>query len=178
LGLVSFLKNNDKMQNKGDDMHPRTEATLEKLRQVQWFRCVGVRDTEAAEVLCSWREAIENCSSVEWENLCLQAANRYRERLVEHSPQRFEKWYDIALEIKPVTQALVREKTKDVIEANHLPPIFLNSVDWDILHLCMEAEYADVYRPRFFAGQTYWYVKGHFPCGWRGPIPNGKLIIY
>jgi hypothetical protein len=178
LGLVSFLKNNDKMQNNGDDMHPRTEATLEKLRQVQWFRCVGVRDTEAADVLSSWHEAIESCGSAEWEDLCLEAANQYCERLAERSPQRFQTWNDIVLAIKPTALALVQEKTKQVVEANDLPAAFVNAVNWDILHLCMDAEYADVYPPGFFASQAYWYVKGHFPCGWQGQFPEGKLIIY
>lgn len=159
-------------------MHPRTEATLEKLRQPQWFRCVGVRDTDSADVLSSWAEAIEHCSSIEWENLCLEAANQYRERLAERSPEQFKKWNDIALEIKPAAHALVQEKTKQVIEENNLPTVFLDTVDWDIVHLCMEAEYADVYPPGFFASQSYWYVKGHFPCGWKGEFPKGKLIIY
>jgi hypothetical protein len=77
-------------------MHPRTEATLEELKQAQWFRCVGVRDTEAADVLSSWREAVESCSSTEFETLCLEAANQYRARLAERSPQCLEKWNDIA----------------------------------------------------------------------------------
>jgi len=52
-------------------------------------------------------------------------------------------------------------------------------VQWEILGVCMEAEYADVYPPGFYASQAYWYVKGHFPCGWEGgEFPKGKLIIY
>ena len=60
-------------------MHPRTEATLEKLRQAEWFRCVGVHDTDAAEILSSWYEAVESCGSPEWEDLCLEAANHIAE---------------------------------------------------------------------------------------------------
>lgn len=159
-------------------MHPRTEATLEQLRQAQWFRCVGVHDTKAAEVLSSWQEASESCGSPEWEDLCLEAANQYRQRLIERSPQRFQEWNNIVLAIRPKVIALVREKTTPVVEANNLPAIFIHAVNWDILHLCMEAEYADVFPPAFFASQAYWYVKGHFPCGWKGQFPEGKLVIY
>lgn len=80
--------------------------------------------------------------------------------------------------MKPLVQSLVREKTKRVVEENELPKIFLDTIDWDILHVCMEAEYADVYPPGFFASQAYWYVKGHFPCGWVGEFPDGKLVVY
>ena len=159
-------------------MHPRTVATLEQLKQADWFCCVGIRDTEAAEVLSSWYEAIESCSSPEWEHLCLEAANQYRERLVERSPEQFKKWNDIAVEIRPSALALVAEKTKQVIQENNLPKAFLDTVNWDIAHLCMEAEYADIYPPGFFAAQAYWYVNGHFPCGWKGKFPKGKLVIY
>jgi hypothetical protein len=143
-----------------------------------WFRCVGLRDTDSAEVLSSWYQAIESCSSPEWEELCLEATNQYREKLAEKSRERFTKWNEMVLEIRPLTRALVQEKTQPIIEANGLPKVFLDTVDWDILHVCMEAEYADVYPPGFFASQAYWYMKGHFPCGWKGAFPNGKLIIY
>jgi hypothetical protein len=159
-------------------MHPRTAATLDKLQKSQWFSRVGIHDANDAEVLSTWYEAVESCNSPEWEDLCLEAANQYRERLVEKSPSRFSKWNDIVNEIKPATQALVRNKTKGVIEENDLPIGFLHTVDWDILHLCMEAEYADVHPPGFYASQAYWYVSGHFPCGWRGEFPQGHLVIY
>ena len=159
-------------------MHPRTKATLEDLRRVDWFRHVGVRDTEAADILSSWQEAIESCSSLEWENLCLEAVNQYCARLVERSPERFREWNDIVDRVKPLTEELVQEKTKKAIEENDLPQVFLDTVGWDILHLCVEAEYADVYPPGFYASQAFWYVKGHFPCGWKGEFPEGRLVIY
>jgi len=159
-------------------MHPNTIATLDELRQAHWFNKVGLVDTAAAKVLSSWEEAVAFCGSPEWEDLCLEAANQYRERLLERSPQRFARWNDIVDEVKPYAQALVREKTRHVVETCRLPKVFLDTVDWDIVHLLMECEYADVYPPGFYASQAYWYVKGHFPCGWEGSFPEGRLIIY
>jgi hypothetical protein len=159
-------------------MHPRTIATLTKLEQAPWFACVGVRDTAAAIVLSSWQEAIEHCSSVEWENLCLEAVNQFRERLLERSVGRYRKWNDLVDELKPVTEPLVRRTIAAVAHEHNLPKVFEDAVNWDILHVCMEAEYADVFPPGYYASQAYWYVKGHFPCGWQGEFPNGQLIIY
>jgi hypothetical protein len=159
-------------------MHPRTEATLDELRRAQWFARVGVRDTEAADVLTSWDQSIESCSSDEWQDLLMEAANQYRERLVERSRERFAKWNDLVREIKPVTERLAQEKTSAVMQQHQLPIALLHAANWDILHVCMEAEYADVYPPGFYASQAYWYIKGHFPCGWRGQFPDGKLVIY
>lgn len=162
-------------------MHPRTEATLEKLKRANWFSSVGVVDTQSAKVLSSWAEAVESCGSPDWEELCLEAANQYRERLLEKSQERFREWNNIVAKIKPATQLLVREKTEDVIRANTLPKVFQDTVEWDILHVAMEAEYADVFPPGFYAANAYWYVNGHFPCGWEGDMavfPKGKLVIY
>jgi hypothetical protein len=159
-------------------MQPRTVATLEKLEKANWFACVGVEDTTAAIVLSSWKEAIEHCGSIEWENLCLEAVNQYRERLVERSKERFNMWNEIAIELKKTSVPLVRRKIEAVVREHGLPKLLEDTVQWDILHVCMEAEYADIYQPGYYASQGYWYVKGHFPCGWKGDFPEGKLIIY
>ncbi|OQB80449.1 MAG: hypothetical protein BWX88_04549 [Planctomycetes bacterium ADurb.Bin126] len=92
--------------------------------------------------------------------------------------ERFQLWNQLATELRPIAVALATEKTKAVLEENELPETFLDTVKWDILHLLMEAEYADIYPPGFYASQGYWYVHGHFPCGWQGDFPKGTLIIY
>jgi hypothetical protein len=159
-------------------MHPRTIATLDELEKADWFCRVGVRDTTAALLLSSWPEAIQSCGSAEWQDLCLEASNQYCERLAERSRERFNKWNEIAVEMKRTTEPFVLKKIGPFVRDYDLPPIFEQTIQWDMLHVCMEAEYADVYPPGFFASQAYWYVNGHFPCGWQGEFPKGKLIIY
>lgn len=159
-------------------MHARTQATLDHLRGAKWFTNVGIRDTKAAVVVSSWSEAIERCSSADWESLCLEAVNQYCERIAERSPREFARWNDIVVDIRPSVYALVYEKSEGIIQANELPKVFLSTVTWDIIHVCMEAELAHIYPPGFYASQAYWYISGHFPCGWQGNFPNGKLVVY
>ncbi len=160
-------------------MHPRTIATLQRLEKSNWFSNVGVKDTEGSTIiLSSWPEAIEHCSSIEWENVNLEGMNSYRERLVERSPERFRQWNDIVDEVRPASDALVQRKIETVVRQNSLPKVFENCVQWDILGVCMEAEFADVYPPGYYASQAYWYTVGHFPCGWKGSFPQGILIVY
>ena len=102
-------------------MHPRTASTLEKLEKADWFAKVGAQDTSVAVVLSSWREAIEHCRSVEWENLCLEAVNQYRERLLERAKDRYIQWNDLVAQLKPVTNALVIQKIETVVRENDLP---------------------------------------------------------
>lgn len=160
-------------------MRPRTLATLEQLRNADWFANVGAPAAAEVVALADWPSAIASCASPEWEDLCLEAANQYRHRLCERSPEAFSTWNDVVDTVKPSTTALVHDKTCEVIAAHNLPDVFLDTVNWDILHLCMEAEFADVYPPSFYASQAYWYERGRFPCGWDGPFPEGgRLVIF
>jgi len=163
-------------------MHPRTKATLQQLEVANWFSQVGtmygITQPEKVIVLSSWQEAIERCSSIEWENLCLEALNQYRERLCERSKERFNQWNNNVEMVKATTIPLVQRKIETVVRQNDLPKVFENVVQWDVLCVCMESEFADVYPPGFFASNAYWYIKGHFPCGWEGEFPKGTLIIY
>jgi len=159
-------------------LKPQTIAALEQLDEVEWFTNVGLKDTERAIVLDSWSEAVQYCASVEWEDLLLEASNRYCEKLAEASQERFNHWNDIMREAKGHTEPLVERKIREVAEKNNLPKVFEDTVKWDIVHLAMEAEYADLYPPGFYASQAYWYKVGHFPCGWKGEFPEGTLIIF
>jgi len=159
-------------------VHPRTLATLDQLENADWFSRVGVKDAAIAIVLSSWEEAIAHSSSLEWENLRLEAANQYCEHLSERSNVRFERWNEVVREVKKVVVPLVQRKINAVVRTNRLPKSFEDTVNWDILHVLVESEYADVYPPGFYAGQAYWYVKGHFPCGWQGGFPGGVPIVY
>ena len=108
----------------------------------------------------------------------MEAANQFRSRLLERSKKRYREWNEVVEAVKPESARLVREKIERVVSENQLPKVFEDTVQWDILHVCMEAEFADVYPPGFYASQAYWYVAGHFPCGWKGRFPAGTLVVY
>lgn len=159
-------------------MHQRTIATLDELEKVEWFCNVGKHDSARVKFLNAWGEALKSCESNEWQALCGEAANQYRSRLAERDMERFRQWNTLVREVKKTTIPLVQRKTKNVVEENNLSQGFINAVQWDVLHLCMEAEYADVFPPGFFAAQGYWYLQGHFPCGWEGNFPQGEPIVF
>lgn len=73
---------------------------------------------------------------------------------------------------------LLRARVESVAEQHKLPEQFVTAVRWDVLHLYMESEYADVHPPGFFSAQACWYSVGHFPRGWDGDFPSGTRVIY
>jgi hypothetical protein len=161
-------------------MHLRTIVALQALEEARWFSRVGIeQDSTTAIVVGSWPEAIEYCSSPEWEDLRLEAVNQYCERIVKRSPERWGHWNEIVAEVRAVAIPFVERKIEPTVRKNDLPEIFGVRVRADIINLCMEAEYADVCPPAFFAASAYWYVNGHFPCGWSGGFPpKGRLVVY
>ena len=159
-------------------MNSRTLATLEQLKAVDWFSSVGLRDSDAVIVLNTWEEANGSCSGADWVALCNEAANHYRTRVAERSPDRLARWNELAREVKAITVPMVIAKTQQLVQEGKLLARSVDSIQWDVLHVGMEAEYADVFPPGFFASQAFWYLKGHLPCGWSGEFPRGKLVVF
>jgi hypothetical protein len=164
-------------------MQPWTIGTLVKLAEAAWFSRVGVQedaeDGETAIVVTSWPEAMEHAKSHEWELLRKEALARYCTRVADRSMERWRLFSDIHREVNKFTDPLVARKIAAVVREHNLPKIFEAQVRSDIAALCIESEYADVYPPSFFAANAYWYVHGHFPCGWRGDFPpKGQLVVY
>lgn len=157
-------------------MNHRTIATLNELRNIVWFDRCGTREFDSAITLSSWAEALSYSETPEWENTCLEMANKLSSAVAQKAPDRFRRWNDVAEEVRPVVLEMVDQKTKFVRGANLLPESFVHTVQWDIIHLAFEAEYADIVPVSFFAGQSFWYAKGHFPCGWNAQ--EKKMIIY
>jgi hypothetical protein len=160
-------------------MREQTRRELETLRGATWFRAVGIPDVEEARVLSSWAEASRACERQQYEDLKLEARNLFTERLAERDPERFKEWNIAVRELRPVAKELVKAKFS-VVEGldERVLSTLTATADWDILNVLMEAEYSDVAEPAFYTGLAYWYVAGHFPCGWDGPLPGGKVVVY
>jgi hypothetical protein len=159
-------------------MQPRTIAALDHLGRVSWFSRVGAKDGSHVANVTSWPEAIEQCSSFDWEDLRLEALNRYRTCIAERSMARLRLWNDTLREVQKITRPLAERKTAAIARDYALPEIFGIQVRGDITLLCMESEYADVCPPGFFTSLGPWYLNGHFPCGWWGMFPAGRLVVY
>lgn len=103
---------------------------------------------------------------------------RYHQLVMQRSKERCSKWLEIARELRSITGPIVAVKIENVVRDHNLPDSFAKNVQWDILCLCMEAEYADVFPPGFYTAKGHYYANGHFPCGWQGDFPHGQFIIY
>ena len=118
-----------------------------------------------------------------WFNFRLVALNTFTIRLFQTDRLRMNAWNDDVERLRPCSDAVVAEKAATVVAAHRPPEAFLGEVQSDALLLMMEFEHASVIPPGFYYGLSYWYLRGHYPCGWDGPLPEpgeplqGRLIV-
>lgn len=169
-------------------MHSKTVAALEELRAVNWFANVGQAIDERVVQVLTWETALEYCSTQIWDDLLLEASNHLAEAVHRASHSQFQKWNDLSEEIMTVVRPLATQKAEVITRKyNPNPKMFVGSITWTLGHALLECEYSDLGVPGFFGALASWYLKGHFPCGWRcangadsfpeGTMPDGVLVV-
>ncbi|HWB60633.1 MAG TPA: hypothetical protein VG733_14155 [Chthoniobacteraceae bacterium] len=163
------------------NLQPETYATLKQLQEAEWFDCVGrflIIEDEPVEVVTSWEEAMECCTSQEWDWALLESGNIFRGKIRTVSMDELRTWNARVEKVRPLAMSLVNEKTRLTKEQFDLPDVFESNTYAQILMVLMEAEYSQIVAPGNFSKLELLFLNGHFPCGWRGEFPDGELIIY
>jgi hypothetical protein len=151
---------------------------LNSLEKIDWFYAVGQVNDPNVVGIKSWKEASERCTMPYWREVQIEISNLIADELVIHHKERYRLWNMLAAEINALMEPVIQRKIAYVVTENQLPKSFEESVKWDIALIGIGTEYSDVALVKPIAELTQWYLKGHFPCGWDGDFPNGRLIIY
>ena len=159
-------------------MKDQTRAVLDLLNTVDWFSSIGTPTTADVKRANSWEEAIKYCQEIGWENAQIESRNELSLAVWRQAKDRFQKWNDLSGEIREISKIIVHQKTDSTISEYKLTSSFVNDVSWDVVLIALSAEYADIYVSDFYIKLACWYVKGHFPCGWEGVYPQGRLIVF
>jgi hypothetical protein len=159
------------------------EAFAREMEFVKWFSQCGQPLTLnmpfPVTQVGDWTEAIEQCSDQRWEETTLEARNRLTAFLFTHHRDAYSAWNTITDTVKErVITPLVDRVWQPFAERHRLGKAFVDCVSWDVLAGMMEHEYRCCSgRPMFFLHLLQVYRAGHFPCGWSGEWPAGKLIV-
>jgi hypothetical protein len=160
-------------------MGAATERILADLEGISWLASVGQPiDRGDCLFVSSWDEAVTACQSRRKKGVALEVANRLREAIRAASKVRLQQWNKIVQAIRPKVVNLAKKKAQPYLKKHKLPKIVLDQLHWDILHWCMEQEYADLIPSGFYSQLGEIYLLQHFPCGWDGEYPEGKLLVY
>jgi hypothetical protein len=156
---------------------------LEVLHQVKWFENCG-KPLELEESMIgnidqclTWEQAVKEADSYEWKCIKNEAVNQITQYLDAKHRKIYQTWNLIIDEIRPLLNEVYEDKILFFLPSN-LNKELGQSIRKDILRLLIEAHWSYLVQPVFFTPVTFWYIKGHFPCGWRGDFPNGQLLVY
>ncbi|WP_233585033.1 hypothetical protein, partial [Aquabacterium soli] len=163
---------------------PIDESFIEAIGVIRWFdKCghtAGFDIPIAAEPVHSWNEAMAACESQEGRDAMLEARNQLTSFLCAKYPKEDQRWNEVTDEAKrrcvtPLSTQVWQPFAQKRGYSNDL----VHSTQWNVLAAIMEHEYEYcIGRPAFFLYLLEVYRSGHFPCGWVGSWPSGKLLYY
>ena len=160
-----------------------TDVTA-RVKSINWFAHCGERFSldlsMESKPVTNWSQAIEFRKDSVWENVELEAQNQLTGWLHVNDHANYQKWNEIVVSHK---NAVVNPLTDTILipfQSKHgLDIVLVHSVQWDILGALMENSYlSSGHRAFFFLELLMIYEAGHFPCGWDGEWPHGKLWVY
>lgn len=166
--------------------HKFEETDLKaRLAQIEWFANRGkpmqLDLTMEIQQARSWEEAMTYCKSLTWQNATLEAQNQLSMVLNWNDRAAFQaNWNPTVVAHKKETLGpLVESKIVPFQKQHGLDERLIHAVQWDILGALMENSFMKSKHSCFFFLELLQvYEAGHFPCGWIGEWPEGKLVLY
>lgn len=155
-----------------------------RINTVDWFSHCGERCSLALSMeprwVTSWSQAIETCKELVWENVQLEAQNQLTLWLHLNDHENYQKWNEIVAAHKTAVVNPITEKAIAPFQNRHgLDAVLVHSVQWDMLGAMMENSYmTSGHSAFFFLELLIVYEAGHFPCGWEGEWPVGRLLVF
>ena len=153
---------------------------INALVDLDWFANVGqliLSTNESVIPIGNWREAVASCSGALWEDVCMEARNDLSMHLNDVCQTEFQTWNEVVNNSKrELSESWVRMRTK--LDSEGLPQVVADCVEWDTIHAVVFEHFAEWSPPRFFEHLLRIYQSGHFPCGWEGSWPEGKLRVF
>lgn len=155
-----------------------------KIGSINWFVNCGqpfaLDLTMEAKQVRTWNQALKSCKSPAWDNAVLEAQNQLTLWLHLHQREKYQRWNETVDDHKKkVVNPLTEEKIVPFQIQNSLDIVFVHSVQWNILGALMENSYMKCGHSAFFFLELLMVFEvGHFPCGWEGDWPQGKLVVY
>jgi hypothetical protein len=160
-------------------MNDTAAGLLKDLERSALFAQVGTPvESDSVLTVESWKEASKRCRAREAKYAWGEALNVLSDELRPKDLSRYRLWNEIASEARDKVKSLLMPQIERVSNAQKFGTFFANTVVGDFVGACIELAYADLVPPRFFAAITKWYLAGHWPCGWEGEYPEGRLIIF
>jgi hypothetical protein len=164
------------------DCGPHTNkliAAVIALQDAEWYAKLGQSspiDDRAIRVR-SWSEALSVLDDSERYVVGGTLVGPWDEmhRCDQLHPELHDWWICGRKALSPVEDV----RFPEVPGLSHERAVLLTDYMFDYFNLLMmEIVYSDVSSCVYFREQLQWFHAGHFPCGWEGEWPVGKMRVY
>jgi hypothetical protein len=159
-------------------------AWSERLRDCDWFHNVGAGNLAGVKRAKSWDEAIrlvsEDPFNRDWDDMSNDVHNMISTRAAQEDQQRYNSdWNDIVRAVESHVDPLVKANLDPVLDRLRLPRVILKRFrTFFFWHFIFVAYFSEVPQASMDRTILEYYMQGHFPCGYHGEYPDGKLIVY
>jgi len=149
----------------------------------EWFLNVGDPKSATRIVrdffqVLDWQSAVDALTQGgKWDDVQMDERNELSLYLNNRCHSEFQKWNFVISEAKVKYEAAF-EKLKTYLMKNNLSDAILASCQWDTVNAYAANYFLEWNPPRFYLHLFEIYRAGHFPCGWNGDWPKGKLIVF
>jgi len=153
---------------------------LDEIGAINWFSQVGskVSDIQNCVQVKNWDECETYFFSPDWEDTTLEARNDLTAFLSKKNVREYSEWNNLTIEGQDFLKSSVIPKIEKLdIPVQNLE-VLKACIRWDLLGCLMESAYEKYRVPQFFTHLLELYKQGHFPCGWQGKWPDGKLVVF
>lgn len=176
-----------RFSNVSDQYGPNSQAVasaLMTLGDTRWLECVGQPWLESTDhpfgqvtIVKSWQEALAIFADFPRYNIngIFQTVCDPCDRILEQHAER-EEWWQKAREEAKRYSALYGW-IPDLLTQEHQDLLFENMYEY-ISMLLAEILASPEAECSYFREQLSWFHAGHFPCGWDGDWPSGRIRVY
>jgi hypothetical protein len=155
-----------------------------RIKAINWFancgKPISLDLSMGTQQVNTWQQAVSHCKEPAWGDVTLEAQNQLTLWLHLNARDRYRKWNEIVCSHKESTVTPLSEKVLTPFQTQQgLDAAVVQCATWDMLGALMENTYMNCGHSAFFFLELLLvYEAGHFPCGWLGDWPHGKLIVY
>lgn len=154
-------------------------AAIQTLRDIAWYRHVAEPIDRARNVIrvMSWSDALQVLDDTAHYVVggCLIGPWDEMHRCDDEYPERHDWW--LAARQLITGAAHIESPQVEGLDIEH--DLLLTDYVYDFLNLLMmEIVFSDATDCTYFREQLEWFHAGHFPCGWEGDWPIGRMRVF
>ena len=169
----------ERFSDVGDEYGPHSHEAVCAfmiLEDIEWLQRVGEPVTNnGIAIVRSWDEALTifaedryNCNGV------LQAPCDRVDPIFEQIPERETWWQKARVDVSEYTALC---GWPNIISQQHQELMYENLYEF-VSMLLAEIIASPEANCTYFREQLSWFHAGHFPCGWEGDWPNGRMRVF